>query len=92
MWNLHGSIFYIGMRKWVYHVDAPSDIDSAIERIVDGLYLGAKALIERGASAEAWLRRRTAASRTNPPHPPRSWGPSAAVNIDSGKPRGYYWA
>ncbi len=50
MWNLHGSIFYIGMRKWVYHVSAPSDVDGAIERIVDGFYLGAKAVMRRGRS------------------------------------------
>jgi AcrR family transcriptional regulator len=48
MWNLHGSIFYIGMRKWVYHVKAPSDVDGAIKRMVDSLYLGAKAVMQQG--------------------------------------------
>lgn len=43
MWSLHGSIFYIGMRKWVYHVTAPSDIDGAIEQLVEGFYANAKA-------------------------------------------------
>jgi AcrR family transcriptional regulator len=50
MWNLHGSIFYIGMRKWVYHVSVPSDVDGAIERMVDSLYLGAEAVMRRGRS------------------------------------------
>jgi len=26
MWSLHGSMFYIGIRKWVYNVGAPGDI------------------------------------------------------------------
>jgi len=47
MWNLHGSIFYIGMRKWVYHVDVPADVRGAIDRMVDGLYLSAKHVIQR---------------------------------------------
>ncbi|HEY1474942.1 MAG TPA: TetR/AcrR family transcriptional regulator [Pseudolabrys sp.] len=42
MWSLHGSIFYIGMRKWVYHVKAPSDVDGAIEQLVEGFYINAK--------------------------------------------------
>jgi AcrR family transcriptional regulator len=41
MWSLHGSIFYIGMRKWVYHVDVPSDIEAAIEQLVEGFYASA---------------------------------------------------
>ena len=45
MWNLHGSIFYIGLRKWVYHVSAPSDVDVAIQRMVESFYLGAKAVM-----------------------------------------------
>ena len=50
MWNLHGSIFYIGMRKWVYYVDAPSDVNGAIERMVDGLYINAKEVIQGALS------------------------------------------
>ena len=45
MWSLHGSIFYIGMRKWVYHVKAPSDIDGAVEQLVEGFYANAKNVI-----------------------------------------------
>ena len=48
IWNLHGSIFYIGVRKWVYYVDVPLDIDGAIERMVDGLYVNAEDVM-RGA-------------------------------------------
>jgi AcrR family transcriptional regulator len=45
MWSLHGSIFYIGMRKWVYHVKAPSDINAAVEQLVDGFYAHAKSVM-----------------------------------------------
>lgn len=44
MWSLHGSIFYIGVRKWVHHVPTPSDIDGAVLRLVDALYANAAAL------------------------------------------------
>jgi len=45
MWSLHGSIFYIGMRRWVYHVEVPSDIDGAIEQLVEGFYANAKTVM-----------------------------------------------
>ncbi len=50
MWNLHGSIFYIGVRKWVYYIDVPVDIDGAIERMVDGLYLNAEEVMQNALS------------------------------------------
>lgn len=46
MWSLHGSIFYIGMRKWVYHVETPSNIDSTIRQLVEGFYSNAKAVMQ----------------------------------------------
>lgn len=45
MWSLHGSIFYIGMRKWVYHVKAPSDIDGAVKQLVEGFYANARTIM-----------------------------------------------
>jgi AcrR family transcriptional regulator len=44
LWSLHGSIFYIGVRKWVNHVPTPSDIEGAVLRLVDSLYANAAAL------------------------------------------------
>lgn len=46
IWSLHGSIFYIGMRRWVHHVDVPSDINAAIEQLVDGFYANAKSVMD----------------------------------------------
>ena len=47
VWSLHGSIFYIGIRKWVYHVKVPADIDAAIEQLVDRLYANARTVIHK---------------------------------------------
>ena len=47
VWSLHGSIFYIGIRKWVYHVKVPADIDATIEQLVDGLYANARTIIHK---------------------------------------------
>lgn len=53
MWSLHGSIFYIGMRKWVYHVKVPSDIDGAVEQLVEGFYANAKTVMRAALSRDA---------------------------------------
>ena len=47
VWSLHGSIFYIGIRKWVYHVKVPVDMDAAIEQLVDSLYNNARTVIHK---------------------------------------------
>jgi len=52
MWSLHGSIFYIGMRKWVYHVKAPSDIDGAVKQLVEGFYANAKSTMHAALSRD----------------------------------------
>ena len=45
MWGLHGAIFYIGVRKWIYHVEVPVDAESAVALLVDGLYENASKLL-----------------------------------------------
>ena len=45
MWSLHGSIFYIGVRKSVYHVDPPRDVPATVRRIVEGFYSSAHAVM-----------------------------------------------
>ncbi|ABB08545.1 TetR/AcrR family transcriptional regulator [Burkholderia lata] len=32
IWSLHASIFYLGVRKWVYGLPIPDDLDAVIER------------------------------------------------------------
>jgi len=31
VWALHASIFYIGIRKWIYGLPIPDDIDAMID-------------------------------------------------------------
>jgi AcrR family transcriptional regulator len=46
MWALHGSIFYIGIRMWVYRVAPPSDIPAAIAQLVRSFYRNAQAMMQ----------------------------------------------
>lgn len=41
MWALHGSIFYIGIRMWVYRVAPPSNIPGAVAQLVHSFYRSA---------------------------------------------------
>ncbi|OWW19524.1 TetR/AcrR family transcriptional regulator [Noviherbaspirillum denitrificans] len=41
VWSLHASIFYIGVRKWVYGLPVPKDIDALIELKVASFLDGA---------------------------------------------------
>jgi AcrR family transcriptional regulator len=43
MWSLHGSIFYIGVRKSVYHVEPPRDVPATVKQIVENFYSNARA-------------------------------------------------
>lgn len=45
MWALHGSIFYIGIRKWVYHVAAPRDVPKTVTQTVEHFYANARRLM-----------------------------------------------
>jgi len=33
-WNLHGGIYYLAIRKWIYNLPLPKDLDGHIERVV----------------------------------------------------------
>lgn len=47
IWGLHASIFYVGMRKWVYGSPVPKDLDAHIERLIDAFLLGTPAALEK---------------------------------------------
>lgn len=47
IWSLHASIFYIGLRKWVYGLTVPGDIDALVERQVDAFLNGTPATLEK---------------------------------------------
>jgi AcrR family transcriptional regulator len=46
-WGLHGSIFYIAIRKWIYEVDIPSDIEAVIAAEVESFVIGAPKVVGR---------------------------------------------
>ena len=48
IWGLHGSIVYIGFRKWVYGGEIPSDVEGAVRRLVQEYYAAACALLAEG--------------------------------------------
>uniref|UniRef100_UPI003F4933BA TetR/AcrR family transcriptional regulator n=1 Tax=Cupriavidus yeoncheonensis TaxID=1462994 RepID=UPI003F4933BA len=41
IWSLHASIFYLGLRKWVYGLKVPADIEAAVRQQVDMFLYGA---------------------------------------------------
>ena len=41
IWSVHASIFYVGMRKWVYGLPTPKNIDRLIEQKVNAFLHGA---------------------------------------------------
>ncbi|WP_180863038.1 TetR/AcrR family transcriptional regulator [Cupriavidus pauculus] len=47
IWSLHAAIFYIGVRKWVYGLKVPADMDALITQKVDMFLLGAPAAMAR---------------------------------------------
>jgi AcrR family transcriptional regulator len=53
VWGLVASIFYIGMRRWVYGLGVPDDIDAVIEDKVRAFLEGAPAAIAARANRPA---------------------------------------
>jgi hypothetical protein len=35
LWNLHGGIVYLGIRRHIYHLPVPEDVTPVIEAAVD---------------------------------------------------------
>jgi AcrR family transcriptional regulator len=51
IWAVHASIFYIGMRKWVYGLPVPKDIDRIIEQKIHAFLEGAPAVMREMRTA-----------------------------------------
>jgi AcrR family transcriptional regulator len=61
VWSLHASIFYLGVRRWVYGLSVPEDIDEAIDCQVDVFLNGTPATLKKmTAGAVRTTRRKTA--------------------------------
>ncbi|MCA8387876.1 TetR/AcrR family transcriptional regulator [Burkholderia multivorans] len=60
VWSLHASIFYFGVRKWVYGLPVPDDLDTEIERLIDAFLNGTPAALKQLTSEGTARRRRRA--------------------------------
>ncbi|MDB5841472.1 MAG: bacterial regulatory s, tetR family protein [Herminiimonas sp.] len=60
VWAIHASIFYIGMRKWIYGLPVPKNIDRLIEQKVTAFLEGAPAVMReiRGTPKQKAASRR----------------------------------
>lgn len=50
VWAMHSGVFYMGVRKWIYELQTPTDIDRLIEMRVDAFLHGVPKVLlsERG--------------------------------------------
>lgn len=46
IWAMHSSVFYIGVRKWIYEQPTPKDLDRVIDLRVDAFILGVPAVLK----------------------------------------------
>jgi len=47
IWSLHAAIFYLGVRKWVYGLKVPTDMEAVIRQKVDVFLHGAPAAMRK---------------------------------------------
>lgn len=52
-WGLHGEIFYLPMRRWVYGLEIETDVGAFVRLAVDKFLLGAPAALKRTPRARA---------------------------------------
>jgi AcrR family transcriptional regulator len=50
VWAMHSSVFYIGVRKWIYEQPTPKSLDRVIDMRVDSFLLGAPAVLRKARS------------------------------------------
>lgn len=53
-WGLHGGIFYIAIRRWIYEFETPRDLDGVVDAKVESFVTGTPAVVRRllGAGGE----------------------------------------
>lgn len=61
-WGLHGSVFYLGVRKWIYGVETPRDLDAVIDDKVESFLAGAAAVLDARPAGRSRLRAAAAAA------------------------------
>ena len=45
IWSVHSSVFYLGVRKWVYDLPTPKNLDRLIDMRVDAFVAGVPAVL-----------------------------------------------
>ncbi|WP_312513681.1 TetR/AcrR family transcriptional regulator [Massilia sp.] len=51
IWGLHAAIFYIGVRKWIYGLQVPKDLDRVIDQKVHAFLDSAPSVLKRMRAA-----------------------------------------
>lgn len=46
VWAMHASVFYIGVRKWIYELPAPKNLERVIDMRVDAFVAGVPAVLK----------------------------------------------
>jgi AcrR family transcriptional regulator len=64
-WHLHGSIFYLGIRRWIYGLPVPVDLDAAVRQRCLSFLLSAPELMREALAAPFKISAR-GGKRANP--------------------------
>jgi AcrR family transcriptional regulator len=51
VWAMHSSVFYIGVRKWIYDMPTPKDLERVISMRVEAFVCGAPAALKAARAA-----------------------------------------
>ena len=63
VWGVNSRVFYFGVRKYVYGMQVPSNLDALIEAEVDTFFDGVVSALKRNVPALAEARARPARTR-----------------------------
>ncbi len=66
-WRMHGGFYYMAIRRWIYHLPLPTDLDAAIEEGVEVFLRGAPAVMRECIVAAAAAPRARRGARPRPP-------------------------
>ena len=58
VWALHASIFYIGIRKWIYGLEIPENVDEVVENLATSFLDGVPAVMQRALPPPARATKR----------------------------------
>ncbi|HEX3551542.1 MAG TPA: TetR/AcrR family transcriptional regulator [Candidatus Elarobacter sp.] len=53
VWALHASIFYIGIRKWIYGLEMPENVDDVVQNLATAFLDGVPAVMRKALARRA---------------------------------------